>query len=253
MAERLKMFPDAQIAGVDRKLGSIQMAPWPKLEGCLALLYTSRTGSTYLAREMETAFDIGRMRESLSPPRLAGRDAAQVVAGRQGAWFSFKADGPSVIAAELSGFFNAYLPVTSFVLLLRRDIVAQAVSGVKAKQTGRWHSNQKSRSEPTYDAEKIARYITTVLTGINKLRCYAERSRRPWRSAVYEDFAEGDFGLVMAACDALGVPRRAAGAQIRPMPVERIGDATNEAWAAQFREEMDASTREVIERYLAGF
>lgn len=48
-----------------------------------------------------------------------------------------------MIAAELCGFFDAYLRETSFIPLLRRDIVAQAVSCVKAKRTGQYHSTQK--------------------------------------------------------------------------------------------------------------
>ncbi|MDQ2861279.1 MAG: Stf0 family sulfotransferase [Pseudomonadota bacterium] len=248
---RLDGFPEAQVDLIRGRMGAIPTAPWPRLEGCLAALATSRTGSTYLTRELETAFDISRMRESLNPAQMKGRAAAEIVAQRRGAWFAFKADWTSVIAAELSGFFDAYFSVTSFILLARRDIVAQAVSCVKAKQTGQWHSNQKSTAAAVYDGADIARYISLIAGGVDILRLYAERSGRPWRSAVYEDFAQGDFTLVMAACDSLGVPRRRAGSHIRPMPVERIGDATNEAWAARFREDAGPPIRDRIERYVA--
>jgi LPS sulfotransferase NodH len=249
VAERLKIFTEANVKEVSRKLGEVRITPWPRLEGCLAILFTSRSGSTYLARELECAYDIGRLRESLRPPRVRSHAAAQIVESRQDAWFSFKAGGHSVIAAELCGFFDAYLPQTSFILLLRRDIVSQAVSCAKAKQTGQWHSTQKPKRAPVYDGVRIAQSISTIVSAAERLRLYAERSERPLRLLIYEDFAQGDFSQAMAACDALGVPLRRSGAQIRSMPVERISDATNEAWGARFREEMSASARDLVERY----
>ncbi|MGI8839822.1 MAG: Stf0 family sulfotransferase [Caulobacteraceae bacterium] len=221
------------------------------IEGCLAVLFTSRSGSTYFARNLECAFAIGRLRESLNPSRLEGRTAAQIVEGRKDPWFSFKAGPPGVIAAELCGFFDAYLKKTSFILLCRRDIVAQAVSCVKAQQTLQWHSTQKPAGVAAYDEAKIGEYISIIAGGVERLRLYAERSGRPCRRLIYEDFAGGDFTAPTAICDALGLPRRPAGSRIRPMPVERIGDAVNAEWAARFTAGMDFATRDLVEGYLA--
>ncbi|MGI8839824.1 MAG: Stf0 family sulfotransferase [Caulobacteraceae bacterium] len=253
LAERLAVFTDTQIEETRRKLGVIRLAPWPRLEGCLAVLFTSRSGSTCLARELEMAFDIGQLREALKPPKLAGRPAADLVADREGGWFSFKAGGHSVIAAEICGVFDAYLPVTSFILLLRRDIVAQAVSRVKAMQTGIYHSTSSGtpRGRAAYNEADIAKSVGLIAGGVERLRLYAERSGRPCRRLIYEDFADGDFTSPVAVCDALGVPHRAADSAIEYSPVEPIGNATNKKWAARFREEMDAETREIIERYQA--
>ena len=250
MAERLKVFPEAQIAEIRRGLDEVRRAPWPAMEGCLALLVTSRSGSTYLARELECAFAIGRLRESLNPPRLKERPAAQIVESRLDQWFSFKASAQGVIAAELCGFFDAYLPETSFVLLCRRDVVGQAVSWVKANQTRQWHSTQTPSAAAFYDRPMIAQYISVIVGVVGRLRLYARRSGRPWRALIYEDFARGDFTKAMETCDALGIPRRHAASRIRPMPVERIGDATNEAWAARFQQEMDSASGKLIDQYL---
>lgn len=250
-AERLAAFPVAQVEKISQKVGPVRIAPWPRLQGCLAILFASRSGSTYLARELECAFDIGRLRESLNPNQLAASSAAQIAARRRDAWFSFKAGGTSVIAAELCGFFDAYLPVTSFLLLVRRDIIAQAVSRVKAKQTRRFHSNQQATTGASYDGTKIAQSIVIIADGVARLRWYAEASGRPWRRVAYEDFQLGDFAQTMATCDALGIPRRESGSRIQPQPVERIGDATNVAWTARFGAEMDSATRARLDRYLA--
>jgi len=251
VAERLKVFTDAHVRKIGRKLGEVRTAPWPRIEGCLAVLFVSRAGSTFLARELECAFEIGRLRESLNPPLIRNRAAAQVVESRQDPWFSFKAGGNGVIAAELCGFFDAYLRETSFILLMRRDIVAQAVSRVKAKQTEQWHSTQLSKRVAVYNGAKIAQGVKLIADGVERLRLYAEQSGRPWRSLVYEDFEHGDFTLAMAACDALGVPRRSADSAIRASPVERIGDAINEAWAERFRQEAKPAMLDRVERYVA--
>lgn len=250
-ARRLEVFSAIQTRAVDKRLGVVRLAPWPTIAGCLTVLFTSRAGSTYLARELECAFEIGRMRESFNPPAVKGRPGAEIVAGREDPWFSFKAGCAGMIAAEFCGFFDAYLSQTSFILLLRRDIVAQAVSCVKALQTGQFHSTQKAKRATTYDAAQISHSISIIVGGAEKLRRYAERSGRPWRTLLYEDFAQGDFEGARAACDSLGVPRRPPDAQIAPMPVERLSDATNAEWAARFREQATPPIRDRIERYVA--
>ncbi len=253
MTERLGAFTETNIGEVRQKLGVPRILPRANLEGCLALLFTSRAGSTCLARELECAFDIGRLRESLRPHRLIGPAAARDIESRNGKWLSFKGGGYSLIAAELCGFFDAYLPVTSFLLLSRRDIVAQAVSILKAKQTGRYHFSQLPKGSPTYDGKKIAEYLVLIADGVEMLRTYARRSGRPCRLLVYEDFAEGDFTSAIKDCEGLGTPRRGPDRALRPARVIRIGDAVNLEWAARFRAEMDVASGRLIDRYLDGF
>ncbi len=252
-AHRLDVFVEAQVNDIRARIGTFRTAPWPRLEGCLAVLFTSRTGSTHLARELETVFDIGRMREWLNPGQLKGRAMAEIVTERREAWFAFKAGPLGVIAGETFGFFDAYLAKTAFILLARRDIVAQAVSLEKAVQSKRWHSTDTAKAGAVYDCAKIAASIGNIVVGVEQLRAYATASERPWRTLIYEDFADDDFAPALAACGSLGVPRRDPGSQIRPMPVERMGDVTNETWVARFRQEMDSRTRDLTERYLAGF
>ncbi len=249
--ERLKVFRDAQVETVRLRVGPMRVAPWPELDGCLVVLFTSRSGSTFLARELEGAFDIGLMRESFNPKQIKGHAAADIIKKRRGAWFALKAGMFGVIAGELYGFFDAYLDKTVFILLVRRDIVAQAVSLEKAEQTEQWHSTDAPRRLAQYNSAKIAGAISRIAAGVEQLRLYAERSEQPWRTLIYEDFSGRDFTPALAACDALGAPRRDAGSGFVKQPVERIGDAVNEEWAARFRDEMDPATSERIERYMA--
>lgn len=251
MTDRLSVFAGDRVDAIRRRVGTIETAPWPSLEGCLAVLFTARSGSTYLCRELESLFDVGRMGETLNPAQMKGRAAADVVKKRKGRWFAFKAGLQGVIAAELHGFFDVYLDRTAFILLARRDIVAQAVSLEKAAQTQQWHDVNAPQAAAVYDGVKIAGAVRVIADRLGQLRSYAQESGRPWRTLIYEDYSGGDFTAALAACEALGVPRREAGSKIKVRPVERVGDATNEAWAEQFRLEMDEATRDLIEAYQA--
>ena len=247
--QRLKAFRDVRVARIGKSMGVFPKAPWPKIEGCLAVLFMARAGSTYLARELETVFEIGRMEESLNPPQVKDRPLAQIVAARRDPWFAFKAGLLGIVSGEFYGFFDAYLTKTSFIRLVRRDIVAQAISLVKAVQTEQWHAADAPAGVAAYDVAKIATAIKKLTAGVEQLRLYANRSGRPCQILVYEDFSRDDFSPALAACDALGVPRRDAEGTIVHRPVERVADATNDEWRARFAEDMDEKTRNLIERY----
>ena len=91
---RMSAFTTPQIEGVASKLGPVLHAPWPKLEGCLGVLFTSRSGSLYLASELAKRFKIGRMEESLNPHVVEGIAAANIIRSYAGRWFSFKLGVP---------------------------------------------------------------------------------------------------------------------------------------------------------------
>jgi LPS sulfotransferase NodH len=249
--DRLSMFSSARVEEISKQIESAEKASWPELEGCLAVLITARVGSTYLSRELELLYDIGRMGETLNPILVKSNASAQNVAKRQNGWFAFKGSQKGVIAAELFGFFDAYRSKTAFVLLARRDIVAQAVSMRKAAQTGQWHSHVEKQKDPVYEAEELASSIESTIDRVNRLRLYLQQNGRPWLMLLYEDFSNGDFTRPMAACDAFGVPRRKAGAEISARPIERASDATNEAWIQRFNAEMSPRTRDMIAEYQA--
>lgn len=246
---RLAVFSDHQIEKGGKEITPIESA-WPEIGGCLAALFVPRSGSTFLCRELEGAFQIGQMGEVLNPAKLRNRSAQQIVAARRDSWFAFKAGVPGVVAAESCGFFDAYIRQTSFIRLVRKDIVAQAVSLAKGSQTQQWKAYNSPTRAPVYDRDMIAHGVTNIARGVETLGRFAEASGRPSLILAYEDFSSGDLSPALAAGDALGVPRREADAEAVYRPVERMGDAVNEEWRARFLEEMDSSTRDRIERYL---
>lgn len=238
--------------------------PWPELRGCLGILFTSRSGSTFLSREIEKRYAIGRVRESFNLPALRARARStrldtlaaaarhSIVQLRENGWFGFKAGGPGLAVAERCGFLDHYLARAVFILLLRRDIIAQAVSLVKARSTTIYHSGQYARktSEPaTYSFDEISRAVRKIVRGTSLVENYARMTERPCKKAYYEDFASGNFVIIDAICSEFGVPARARPPKHRVQEVEKIGDHVNEEWCAQFRAQMDGRMHDLLEEY----
>jgi len=249
--DRLSVFSTGDNEDCRRVLGPVHSAEWPSLEGCLGVVFTSRAGSSYLARELAVRRRIGRMEEAFSPNFVQGLAAADMIRSFADGWFSFKLGVRGLITAELCGVIPQYLEKMHFVLLLRRDIVAQAVSLVKANQTGQWHSIHAPTGEPRYDAARIADSARNIAAGVASLRRYLQLTKRPWRPLYYEDFEHGDFTGAEAICDEFGVPPAAPGTGPKLKPLDRTADAVNAEWITRFQGDIDHTTRAAIDRYAA--
>ncbi len=159
-----------------------------------------------------------------------------------------------MLMGEHLGFVAAYLSRMRFVVLFRRDLVAQAVSAAKANFTGRFHSTQpeeRKATEADYDRNAILKKLATMLKAMREHDARARTSGRPWRRLFYEDYAGGDFASVETVCDALGLPRRPQMETEEHRTLTKIGDDVNEAWCERFRAERDARVDRILERYHA--
>jgi hypothetical protein len=242
------------------------VAPWPELHGCLVILFTSRSGSTYLCRELEKHYWIGSVGESLNPSQLSSRarrhelnsPAAAIRytvrhLGENG-WFAFKSGNAGLSIAELSGFMEAYWGYTKLILLIRRDLVAQAISQVKADITSRYHSNQKEvrpvRIEE-FSFENILQRMKNTLSRFKVLDEYVKSAGLPCGHLFYEQFETGDFSTVTSLCDMLEIPRRPPSAANRNRIVEKIGDSVNAAWHERFCSQIEGTACAILEEYSA--
>lgn len=236
---------------------------WPPLDGVLIILFTSRSGSTYLSEEIERRYATGKIRESFNLPNLRNRsrrhgsDSPAVILRRTirrfrgKGWFAAKAGRPGLVIAEQSGFFDRYIDRTSFILLLRRDIVAQAVSVQKAHITARYHSRRSEETpakESDYSYENIKHSMEVISRGVARLIAFAREAGQPLRTLVYEQFAAGEFGAVEKICDEFGIPRRTS-AKFKPRQIEKIGNELNIRWCARFRAEMDDEASRLVENH----
>ena len=59
--ERLDLFPPAFVAKVVEATGGDNAPAWPRFKGCLAMLFIARSGSSFLSKELEQYYNIGKM------------------------------------------------------------------------------------------------------------------------------------------------------------------------------------------------
>ncbi len=248
----LDAFPPRHVSVALSQVDATPAGDWPDVH-CLAILFTSRSGSSHLGREITRRFEVGRIEESFNAPRInregGGAEGLKriIALDSENGWFALKTSNRGLIIGEALGFLEAAREKTGFIFLVRRDIVAQAVSIVKAQQTQRWHSIAPPSSlEPTFVSAAVAEQIGVVETIMRMLKGYLDRAGRPWRLVAYEDFHDGDMSKVESACLALGAPMRAE--VIAPVnPLEKTWDEVNADWVARF--EPDPKTAATIERY----
>jgi trehalose 2-sulfotransferase len=139
--------------------------------------------------------------------------------------------------------FQAAFGRTLFVHLTRRDKVAQAVSYVKALQTGLWHmapdgtelERLSPPQEPAYDASEIWNRLEEVTAHDHGWeRWFAASEIDPLRIA-YEELSEAPIESLRAMLDHLG-PEREAADGVEP-GVAKLADSISRDWAARFRSE----------------
>lgn len=132
---------------------------------------------------------------------------------------------------------------TLFIHLTRADKVEQAVSLVRAEQTGLWHrapdGTEIERTapprEPVYDAAAL-RAAFEMLTGYERQweDWFARESVEPLR-LTYDALSSDPAGTLASVLQALGLPREAAKG-VAP-GTARLADATNRDWVNRFRGE----------------
>lgn len=141
--------------------------------------------------------------------------------------------------------FQAAFGRTSFIHLTRRDKIEQAVSYVRAEQTGLWHLAPDGRElerlappgQPEYDADQIRAQF-------DKLTIY-DRDWQSWFEAeeieplriTYETLSKHPIDTLRRVLDHLGLDRAAAHG-VEP-EVAKLADGISRDWVARFRAELD--------------
>ena len=139
--------------------------------------------------------------------------------------------------------FQAAFGRTLFVHLTRRDKVEQAVSYVKAQQTGLWHAAPDGTElerlsppqEPAYDPGEIrARFEEVTAHDRNWDEWFASEKIDPLR-ITYEELSKSPLETLRAMLDRLGLERQAADGV--ELGVAKLADGINQDWVARFRSE----------------
>jgi len=251
-----RLIADVPVAEAERQR-DIEGIP-PPLR-CYAILYISRSGSTWLADLLSRQGDLGKPREYLNLDMIA-RFATEMNANTLRDYFAMlgrkrasanRVFGLKVGWAQLEllageGLAEDVLAGYSWIYLRRRNLVAQAVSLYKARLTRAYQRRRTDSSDlrkalddadarVAYDADGILRYFNEIVDGERVAEAMiASAAVSPVRY-FYEDLVSADPGTVVAAVHRLvfGVDRPSQ--PVRPSNIEQTGSAQNLQFENRFR------------------
>lgn len=161
-------------------------------------------------------------------------------ANSQGGRFGMKAHFHQLVWANQNGFRLQPNRPDRFVHLTRADVLGQAISFVRAQQTGAWHTGQDEKREPWFDADAITKAITFLQEqdqGWQQL--FAATGIEPYRMA-YETFVADMPGELTALLEFLDIDTRAMDVEAcieqSTSRVRRQRDGISGEWRARYRE-----------------
>jgi LPS sulfotransferase NodH len=131
------------------------------------------------------------------------------------------------------------LPGLQFIHLQRRDVLGQAISLVRAEQTGRFRSYAKGNDRaPSYDRQAIARMLTETAAGHARWRAYFAAKGIEALELAYEDIVQDPAGAVSKIASRLGVQHTSVDLEKVDVKVQR--DGLTDQWRERFiRESAD--------------
>lgn len=136
--------------------------------------------------------------------------------------------------------FQAAFGDTLFIHLSRENKIEQAVSCVKATQTGLWHMAADGTElerisppkEPFYDADAISREIAELSAQDNDWKNWFAREDIVPLTLTYSQLAADPQGTTAIILERLGIDPKAA-KETTP-EVAKLSDATNRQWIKRF-------------------
>lgn len=200
-----------------------------------------RSGSSFLARILESTGVLGVPREYLSRADLRKQllrdptggvtkliERAATANGIYGIkLFSYQFD-----VMTKSGWVD-WLPDPRFIHLERDDLLGQAISCVRARQTGKFSSTRETLRPQTYDGRAIAAQLRILSQGQARWRQYFARNAIAPLRLVYEEVAADPHASVVAIARHLGEPEIAT-VDLSRVEVEIQRDAISVEWRDRF-------------------
>lgn len=261
MAKHVADYPDDALHG-DSGAGT----PWPELKGVVGIFFTSRSGSTALVRLAEQHFVVERVGETLNAPtlqRLAGRrklDSMQAAltwsirTGSPAGWHLFKSGGVGLLNAARIGFLDQYAAAIRPIVLLREDLLAQALSIFMARQSGQFHSTRPGHREVVeadFDRQRIEAHMAAICNGNARLERIVTHLPSPPQLLLYESFRDGDTSAPLAVLAAAGLPARPQPRAETSRAVQRNTHPITAQFRARFMEGLSPHATEMIARHAA--
>ncbi len=129
---------------------------------------------------------------------------------------------------------------TLFVHLTRENRLDQAISYVKAKQSGLWHmapdgtelERLSEPKEPVYDATAIAAQFALSEQMETEWKAWFSKEKIKPLRVTYGELSAAPYATLGRVLKALGLKSEPRD-EVTP-PVAKLADATNQEWAERF-------------------
>jgi LPS sulfotransferase NodH len=187
---------------------------WVRPERTLVIASTARSGSSWLGHLVSMTELLGRPREYLG--HWAGKEPDAETVGA--ALRRMRAEGTTpndvtsvkVFPRHLATVarvtpFSAWYPDARYVHIVRRDLLAQAISLQKARSSGRFYTQMPELRPPSYDAGRIAGYVARLAGDNAAWNAYFARTGITPLTITYEDAVPDPVAAVRAIAAHLGV------------------------------------------------
>ncbi|NRB19248.1 MAG: sulfotransferase [Rhodobacteraceae bacterium] len=131
-----------------------------------------------------------------------------------------------------------------FIHLTRGNKLEQAISYVKATQTGLWHAapdgteleRLSAPREPAYDAQAIAKQLSEFATMDDEWKSWFATEEIEPLSVTYDELSSAPLATRARILERLGLDYEPDGKD--ELPVAKLADATNQAWFDRFTSEL---------------
>ena len=247
-AHRLRLFRRiGKAAGRVRRRISIGLGLGPDLANRgYMICATSRSGSTYLCELLASTGVLGNPREYFNTSgrrrrndpdypsdRLAQLDIIRTSGATGNGIYAVKVIGPQLlrIKKRIDPFRD--LPKLALVRLRRMDVVGQAISLTRARQTGQFVASDRARGASAYDAQAIREALRSIAAQEAIWDAAMARLGVQPLSVTYEDILADPQGVVDRIALLLGLPL--------PVPIDRAviaqtmqRDERTAEWRARF-------------------
>jgi trehalose 2-sulfotransferase len=235
-------------------IGGLTLADWLNKSPSTASIRLSivvtceeRTGSEWLCQLMAATGQLGHPSEYFNsnwfrkfipdyPEDVAGeiRVAHRVGVSRNGI-FSLKLHPWHFDKIMTAGHdLTDAIPNAVFIRLSRRDHLGQAISMMRARQTGRYHEYWRSRDSERYDTNELERVLVEIISSSARWTRYFARNGIEPLQIYYEDFCADPLGTVQQIGRLVGV-EVADLAVDRQLKLQR--DDVSVAWRRRFLRE----------------
>ena len=128
------------------------------------------------------------------------------------------------------------LPRLHFIHLDRRDILGQAISDLRAIQTGQYRFNQVATGTPRYDRRRIGRRLADIVRHQGRWRLYFARNGITPLSLVYEDIVRSPQGAAAAVARFIGLNEEPV-VELSAVGVRVQRDGLSDEWRQRYLQE----------------